>query len=111
LRISSPQGGLVFAGMTQMAADRQQQPHLRENENTEHRSDRFLDLELFPAAPMAPNLAGLPIEYGLERVAGRATGSASTPRSLPAPRTYSSLFVCIRDDSGFNCCVPLGIRR
>ena len=59
LRIGSPQAGPVYAGMSRLSADRMQQPHLRENENVERRTDRFLDLELFTAAPMTPNLSGL----------------------------------------------------
>jgi hypothetical protein len=65
---------LVFAGMTQMAADRQQQPHLRENENTEHRSDRFLDLEMFTAAPMSRNLTSLPVEYAIALIHSTESG-------------------------------------
>ena len=52
LRIGSPQSGPVYAGMSRLSGERMQQQHLRENENTERRTDRFLDLEMFTAAPM-----------------------------------------------------------
>lgn len=65
LRINSPQAGPVYAGMTRLAGERMRQPHLRENENTGRRTDRFLDLEMFTAAPMAPALSGLDVEYAL----------------------------------------------
>ena len=56
LRIGSPQAGPVYAGMSRLAGQRMQQEHLRENENVEKRTDRFLDLEMFTAAPMTANL-------------------------------------------------------
>ena len=63
LRIGSPQAGPVYAGMSRLSGERMQQPHLRENENVERRTDRFLDLELFSAPPMTANLSGLEAEY------------------------------------------------
>ena len=63
LRIVSAQSGPVYAGMSKLAGDRMQQPHLRVNENTEGRRDRFLELELYAAPPMTPNLSGLAVEY------------------------------------------------
>jgi len=63
LRIASPQAGPVYAGMARLSAERQQQLQLRENENVERRTDRFLDLELFTASPMTSNLSGLELEY------------------------------------------------
>ena len=55
LRIGSPQAGPVYAGMTRLAGERMQQQHLRENENIEGRSDRFLDVEMFTSPPMTPS--------------------------------------------------------
>ena len=59
LRIGSPQAGPVYAGMTGLSGKRMQQQHLRENENIEGRTDRFLQLEMFTAPPMTANLSGL----------------------------------------------------
>ena len=50
LRIGSPQAGPVYAGMSRLSGERMQQQHLRENENIERRTDRFLELEMFTAA-------------------------------------------------------------
>lgn len=63
LRIGSPQAGPPYAGMTKLAGERMQQPHLRENENVEGRTDRFLEVELFTAPPMTTHLSGLDVEY------------------------------------------------
>jgi len=40
LRITSPQSGPVYAGMAKLSAERMQQEHLRENENTAQRTNR-----------------------------------------------------------------------
>lgn len=63
LRIGSPQAGPGYAGMTKLAGERMQQSHLRENENVERRTDRFLEVELFTAPPMTTHLSGLDVEY------------------------------------------------
>jgi hypothetical protein len=65
LRIGSPQAGPVYAGMSKLSGDRMQQQHLRENENTAGRTDRFLEVEMFAAPPMAANLSGLEAEYAI----------------------------------------------
>jgi hypothetical protein len=65
LRVGSPQSGPVYAGMTRLSSERQQQPHLRENENTERRTDRFLDIAMFTSPPMTANLSGLGVEYAI----------------------------------------------
>ena len=65
LRIRSPQAGPVYAGMSKLSGERMQQEHLRENENVERRTDRFLELEMFSAPPMTPTLSGLEIEYAV----------------------------------------------
>lgn len=65
LRIASPQAGPVYAGMSRLSGDRMQQQHLRENENVERRTDRFLEVEMFASAPMASNLSGLEAEYAI----------------------------------------------
>ena len=63
LRIGSPQSGPVYDGMSELSGNRMQQQHLRENENVDRRTDRFLELEMFTAAPMTPALSGLQVEY------------------------------------------------
>ena len=73
LRIGSPQAGPVYAGMSRLSGDRMQQQHLRENENVEKRTDRFLEVEMFGAPPMTPNLSGLEVEYAIALIyAGEA---------------------------------------
>ena len=73
LRISSPQSGPVYAGMSKLSGDRMQQQHLRENENTARRTDRFLEVEMFSAPPMVADLSGLGVEYALALIyAGEA---------------------------------------
>jgi hypothetical protein len=74
LRIASPQAGPAYAGMAQLSATRMQQQHLRENENTERRTDRFLDLEMFTAAPMTANLSGLEVEYAIALIYSSEAG-------------------------------------
>jgi EF hand len=65
LRMGSPQSGPVYAGMSELSGNRMQQQHLRENENVDKRTDRFLDLEMFTTAPMTPTLSGLQVEYAI----------------------------------------------
>jgi hypothetical protein len=74
LRIGSPQAGPVYAGMAKLSADRMQQQHLRENENVERRTDRFLDVELFTATPMTANLSGLELEYAIALIYSSESG-------------------------------------
>ena len=74
LRIGSPQAGPVYAGMTSLAGDRMQQQHLRENENTAGRSDRFLDVEMFTSPPMTQMLSGLDVEYALALIYSSEAG-------------------------------------
>ena len=74
LRIGSPQSGPVYAGMSKLSGERMQQQHLRENENTERRTDRFLELEMFTAAPMTANLSGLEVEYAVALIYSSEAG-------------------------------------
>ena len=74
LRIGSPQAGPVYAGMARLSADRMQQQHLRENENTDRRTDRFLELEMFTASPMTANLSGLDVEYAIALIYSSEAG-------------------------------------
>jgi hypothetical protein len=62
LRIASPQAGPSYAGASKGSLGRQRQLPLGENENT-NKLHRFLELDVFDAPPMAPNLSGLEVEY------------------------------------------------
>ncbi len=74
LRIGSPQAGPVYAGMSRLSAQRMQQERLRENENTDKRTDRFLELDMFTAAPMTANLSGLEVEYAIALIYSSESG-------------------------------------
>ena len=74
LRIGSPQSGPVYAGMSQLSGERMQQQHLRENENVEGRTDRFLDVEMFTSPPMTPTLSGLEVEYAIALIYSSEAG-------------------------------------
>ncbi|MEX2141940.1 MAG: CehA/McbA family metallohydrolase [Pirellulales bacterium] len=65
LRIDSPQAGPVYAGVAELSMKRQQQEHLRANENTAGGKDRFLELEMFQSPPMKDRLSGLAVEYAI----------------------------------------------
>jgi len=81
LRIGSPQSGPVYAGMSELSGNRMQQQHLRENENVDRRTDRFLELEMLTAAPMTSGLSGLQVEYAIALIysteAGRREATVS----------------------------------
>jgi hypothetical protein len=74
LRLGSPQAGPVYAGMSRLSGERMQQQHLRQNENTERRTDRFLEVEMFTAAPMTRTLSGLAIEYAIALIYSSEAG-------------------------------------
>jgi len=74
LNIGSPQAGPVYAGMSELSGNRMQQQHLRQNENIDRRTDRFLDLEMFTAAPMTAMLSGLQVEYAIALVYSSEAG-------------------------------------
>ena len=73
LRIISPQSGPVYAGVAKLSMERERQEHLRENENV-NRDDRFLQVEMFSAPPMTPNLSGLKVEYALALIYSSEAG-------------------------------------
>ncbi|MGY8641517.1 MAG: CehA/McbA family metallohydrolase [Verrucomicrobiales bacterium] len=74
LRISSPQAGKVYAGVAELSMKRQQRPDLRQNQNTEGATDRFLDVEMFGDQPMTPNLSGLEVEYAIALIYSNEPG-------------------------------------
>ncbi|MBI3879553.1 MAG: CehA/McbA family metallohydrolase [Verrucomicrobia bacterium] len=73
LRISSPQAGPSYAGASKGSLGREQQLHLGENENT-NQTHRFLEIEMFSAPPMTPNLSGLEVEYAIALIYSSEAG-------------------------------------
>src|SRR5205814_6281433 len=65
LRISSPQSGQVYAGMTPLSAQRLQRTQLNETMEKSAVPGRFLELEMYARPPMTPNLSGLRAEYAI----------------------------------------------
>ena len=74
LRISSPQAGKVYAGVAKLSMTRQEQLHLRRDENTAGKTDRFLAVEMFDRQPMTKNLSGLELEYALALIYSHEAG-------------------------------------
>lgn len=74
LRVSSPQAGQVYAGMTPLSARRMQREPLREVEVKAAETNQFLDVEMFARPPMAPQLSGLEVEYALTVIHSRDAG-------------------------------------
>ena len=99
LRLGSPQAGPVYAGMSRLAGERMQQHHLRENENTAGRTDRFLDLEMFTAPPMTANLSGLAVEYAVALIYSAESGRREATLTAAAGQGT--------EDLGFRAEVPV----
>jgi len=74
LRVTSPQSGPVYSGVAELSMKRQEQPTLRENENTRGDPDRFLHVEMFDKPPMTPNLSGLEVEYAIALIYSSESG-------------------------------------
>ena len=74
LRVSSPQAGQVYAGMTPLSAKRMQRESLRELDAKTASSRPFLELEMFAQPPMTPHLSGLELEYALALIYSRDSG-------------------------------------
>jgi hypothetical protein len=74
LRITSPQAGQVYAGMTPLSAKRMQREPLRETELKTADTNQFLDVEMFARPPMTAHLSGLEVEYALALVHSRDGG-------------------------------------
>ena len=68
LRIMSPQSGPVYSGAAEAILKRQAQTELRENENVEGKTDRFLEVEMFHSQPMNRRLSGLEVEYAIAMI-------------------------------------------
>jgi hypothetical protein len=99
LRVGSPQSGPVYAGMSRLSSERMQQQHLRENENTERRTDRFLELEMFTAPPMTANLSGLEVEYAVALIYSSESGRREATLTFDAGQGT--------EDLGFRAEVPV----
>lgn len=63
LRISSPQAGKVYGGVSEPILVRQAQTELGVDQTKDPNSGRFLDVDVFTAAPMTEKLSGLEVEY------------------------------------------------
>ena len=74
LRITSPQAGQVYAGMSPLSAKRMQREPLREAEAKTANTNQFLDVEMFARPPMTPHLSGLEVEYALALIYSREAG-------------------------------------
>lgn len=74
LRISSPQAGQVYAGMTPLSAQRLQRQLMKELETKAADGGRFLGVEMFSSPPMAASLSGLEVEYALALIYSRDAG-------------------------------------
>src|SRR5437660_1851731 len=74
LRVVSPQSGQVYAGMTQLSAERMQRTHLQETLDKSAAAGRFLELEMYSRPPMTPNLSGLAAEYAIALIYSSESG-------------------------------------
>src|SRR5688572_12657221 len=74
LRVTSPQAGQVYAGMSPLSAKRMQREALREVEVKTANTNLFLDVEMFARPPMTPHLSGLEVEYALALIHSRDAG-------------------------------------
>jgi len=82
LKINSPQAGPVYSGMSKLSAFRMRQPALRENENTDERDDRFLDVAMFTSRPMTEQLSGLAVEYVIALIYSSEAGKREATMSF-----------------------------
>ena len=74
LRVTSPQAGQVYAGMSPLSARRMQREPLLEAEVKTANTNHFLDVEMFARPPMTPHLSGLEVEYALALIHSRDAG-------------------------------------
>ncbi len=74
MRITSPQGGAVYAGGLDFSLTRQGQTRLNENQNTEGEVGRFLDVRMFDDPPMTDRLSGLRVEYAVALIYSTESG-------------------------------------
>lgn len=74
MRIRSPQAGAVYSGTALAILKRQAQTELKDDENLENKTDRFLSVEMFDRPPMTPNLSGLDVEYAIALIYSNESG-------------------------------------
>src|SRR5256885_10920911 len=74
LRLASPQAGQVYAGMSQLSAERMQRTQLQETLDQSAVPGRFLELEMYSRPPMTPNLSGLAAEYAIALIYSSESG-------------------------------------
>ena len=105
LRVTSPQAGQVYAGMTPLSAKRMQREPLREAEVKAANTNSFLDAEMFLRPPMTPHLSGLEVEYALALIHSRDAGKREATIAFDVGGTTQDL--------GFRAEVPVlfDIRR
>jgi hypothetical protein len=99
LRVSSPQAGQVYAGMTPLSAKRMQRERLREVEVKTDNTNHFLDLEMVTSPPMTPYLSGLEVEYALALIHSRDAGKREATVAFDVGGTTQDL--------GFRAEVPV----
>lgn len=63
LRVVSPQAGQVYAGMSELSAERMQRKQLKETMQKEAATNRFLEIGMHTAPPMTAELSGFDVEY------------------------------------------------
>jgi len=63
LRLTSPQAGKVYGGVSEPILVRQAQTELGDDQTSAADTGRFLDVEVFSAPPMTEQLSGLAVEY------------------------------------------------
>ncbi len=74
LRIVSPQSGPVYSGASLAILKRQAQTELKDDENSQGKTDRFLDVRMFQSPPMTSNLSGLEVEYAIALIYSSESG-------------------------------------
>src|SRR5262249_33961642 len=99
LRISSPQAGQVYAGMTPLSAKRMQRESLRELEAKAAQTNQSLDVEMWSRQPMTAPLSGLRVEYALALFHSRDAGQREATVAFDVGGTTQDL--------GFRAEVPV----
>jgi hypothetical protein len=99
LRVTSPQAGQVYAGMSPLSAKRMQREPLREAEVKSANTNHFLDVEMFARPPMTPHLSGLEVEYALALIHSRDAGKREATIAFDVGGTTQDL--------GFRAEVPV----
>jgi hypothetical protein len=74
LRIASPQAGNVYSGTALAILKRQAQTELKDEEDSEERTDTFLSVEMFQRPPMTEKLSGLKVEYAIALIYSSESG-------------------------------------